>query len=358
MEIVEAPGDEAWDRFCEGSPGAWFWHTLAWRDYTLAYRPELASESRAFFVADGDEIVAAVPLMVEQHNRTPRLSFGGGDCWAPALAAGLSPARQSDAMRAALAHVDRIATVERAVRASFRVSPLAPGLEGCLPFLAGTTRAGYADLSATATVLDLSPTSETLLRRMTKGHRSDITRAGRSMTVDVDDAATVTEERFAEYRMLHEKAAGRVTRPARTFELMREWISRGTGLLVTARQEGRAVSCAYLNLYRGGAYYSSAATDPSVREPAGHLVQWSAIRWLQAHGFTRYEVGLQHFGPLPYEVPLAKELNIARFKRGFGGDLVPVPVREKWFDSAAFLSVASARAAAYAAGLEAGNAPA
>src|SRR5205085_12287855 len=60
MEILEAgaQGDAAWDDLCAASPSAWFWHTTAWRDYTIAYRPELKSESRAFYVSDGEERVA------------------------------------------------------------------------------------------------------------------------------------------------------------------------------------------------------------------------------------------------------------------------------------------------------------
>jgi hypothetical protein len=352
VEIVDGPDDKAWDDFCATSPSAWFWHTTAWRDYTLAYRPQLASQSRAFFVVAGDEVVAAVPLMLEQDGTIPELSFGGGDCWAPALAAELPSRRRLEALRRALTHADDVARAERAVRASFRWSPLVGGLEDFVAFLAETTRSGYADASTTATVVDLSQPRDALLHRMTKGHRSDITRAARSMTVEVTDKASVTPARFDEYRVLHEKAAGRVTRPARTFELMEEWISQGTGLLVTARKDGQPVSCAYLNLYRDGAYYSSAATDPLVLEPAGHLVQWSAMEWLQAHGFLRYELGRQQFGPLPHDVPSTKELNIARFKRGFGGTLVPVPVREKWFDPEAFRVEALARTAAYTAALE------
>jgi hypothetical protein len=353
VEIVEAPADDAWDAFCATSPGAWFWHTTAWRDYTLAYRPDLASTSRAFFVTDGSEVAAAVPLMAERHGTTPMLSFGGGDCWAPAFAPGLATATQFEVMRAALAHVDQVAGAEGAVRVSFRQSPLAPASTSFAPFLAETTRAGYADMSALATVLDVSQPTDLILRRMSKGHRSDISRAARSLSVEVFDAATITAAAFDEYRQLHALAAGRVTRPARTFELMARWIELGRALLLTARQEGRLVSCAYLNLYGEGAYYSSAATEPSFRQPAGHLLQWAAIERLHAHGFGRYELGLQQFGPLPHDVPTVKELNISRFKRGFGGALVPVPVREKWFDAGTYRRVSSARAAAYSAALDA-----
>ncbi len=356
MEVAAAPPDAEWDRFCLASPDAWFWHTSGWRDYTVAYRPDLASRSRSFVVTDGGEVVAAVPLMVERHGTATRLSFGGGDCWAPALVDGLTPAGRADALRIALAHVDRVASDDGAVRASFRLSPLSAGGGSCAPFLAETTRAGYADVGAAATVLDLSLPLDAILRGMRKGHRSDIARAARAFTVDITDATTDPASPFEEYRLLHAKAAGRVTRPARTFELMRDWIVHGTGVLLTARLDGVAVSCAYLNVFRDGAYYSSAATDPFIREPAGHLLQWAAVEWLQRRGIRRYELGLQQFGPLPYDVPSAKELNIARFKRGFGGNLVPVPVREKWYDGEAYRALAVERVASYVAALDAGRA--
>ena len=52
---------------------------------------------------------------------------------------------------------------------------------------------------------------------------------------------------------------------------------------------------------------------------------------MSERGFELYELGLQQFGELPYDAPSAKDLGLARFKRGFGGILRPLVTREKTF---------------------------
>ncbi|MCU1461468.1 MAG: hypothetical protein JWO37_1543 [Acidimicrobiales bacterium] len=356
LRVVEPAGesDDAWDHFCELSPDAWFWHTSHWREYTLTYRPDLESRSRAFTVVEDGETLAAIPLMVEHHDNHAELSSGAGPCWSPAFAPGLSPARRASAAIAVYRQIDVVAAEEGVVRAALRLSPLAHDrpVSG-ESFLTDTGRNGYIDISLSSLVIGVDRPLEELRREMTKGHRSDISRAARSFTIDVFDASSITDTAFDEYRLLHQKAAGRVTRPAATFQMMHRWVQEGRALLVTARRDGEAKSCALVNLFGRGAYYSSAATSPGLREPAGHAVQWATIEWLQARGYQRYELGLQQFGPLPHDVPSEKERNIARFKRGFGGSVVPLLTREKWYDASAYSLALEARTRAYADAVDA-----
>ena len=81
---IGAVDDRDWDEFCAASPSAWLWHTTAWREYTLNYRPELQSESRAFGVYDEGRLVAVVPLMIERDEDGWAFTFGGAACWSPA----------------------------------------------------------------------------------------------------------------------------------------------------------------------------------------------------------------------------------------------------------------------------------
>jgi hypothetical protein len=355
LEIVRANQLEngRWDDFCRKSEGAWFWHSESWRDYTLAYRPDLESRSLAFAAVAGDEVVGINPLMIEEREgaggRYRELSFGGDSCWAPAIA-GVRASRMA-AWRLVLDEVDAIAAAEGAARVSLRLSPLVPGFsDQAIEMLAATTRQGYLDVSLSTQVIDLEQPAEELRRQMSKGHRADITRGLRTMTWEAVDSGNLTPDAFSEYQQMHALAAGRVTRPAVTFEMMRDWIGRGWGALLRACAGTRAVGFTYLLLFGDGAYYASAANDPDfAREPVGHVLQAAAIEWLKGRGFRRYEVGVQQFGPLPHNLASEKDVNISRFKRGFGGTLMPLLVREKFYDPAMAKDVLAARVAAYAA---------
>lgn len=356
MNVVDQQelGDERWDQLCAEATGSWFWHTSAWRDYTLAYRPTLHSRSAAFAVMDGGEPVALVPLMIEDLPDGPgrRLSFGGDACWSPALVAGIDHGRGALAFRAALTHIDEVARETDALSVALRLSPLAQAIdEHTSLLLAATTRAGYGDISLCSHIVDLDVAREQLRAAMTKGHRADISRGRRTLRAVVATGAEAVAD-FNAYRAMHALAAGRVTRPERTFELMELWLATGLAALAKATKDDCPVGFAYLVLYGDGAYYGSAANHPDHgRDPIGHVLHAATMEWLQDRGVRRYEFGLQQFGPLPHDVPSGRDLGIAQFKRGFGGRSVPYIIREKWFSPQAYRDAWTIRTERYISAL-------
>jgi hypothetical protein len=348
--------DEAWDEFCALSPSAWFWHTTAWRDYTLAYRPDLETRSLAFGIEEDGRLLAIVPLTLERppDESGSAFSFGGGWCWAPALAPDLSPASASGVLRFVLDQVDALAQEHGAERGAFAVSPLVPDLAGtALRWLPAAVRAGYLDASRASQVVDLSEDVDQLLRAMTKGHRAAVGKGRKTMGVDVA-VGPGSGEVFEEYQRLHTLAAGRVTRPQHTFDLMQQWVERGDAVLFGATKDGRYAGFAYVLRFGTGAYYASAANDPGAAgEPVGQVLQWEAMTWLRDHGVRAYELGAQPYGTTPQDPASEKELNIARFKRGFGGEAAPLIVGEKYWSPAAFQAVRD-RLEAFAVRLEPG----
>jgi len=163
------------------------------------------------------------------------------------------------------------------------------------------------------------------------------------MEVDAFDGASVeSADAFDAYQQMHQRAAGRVTRPQRTFDLMRTWLGTGHAVLFAARRGGGFLGFAYVLRFARGAYYASAANDPDEsREPVGHAVQWRALTWLRDNGITTYELGAQPFGAVPHDDASEKELAIARFKRGFGGIAVPLFAGERYWTADAMAPVAA-----------------
>ena len=110
---------------------------------------------------------------------------------------------------------------------------------------------------------------------------------------------------------------------------------------------------ALISVYKDGAYYSSSCEDPEHNHlPIGHILQWKTMQWLKQHGIRRYEIGMQLYASQPHAVVSEKELKIAFFKRGFGGEAVPLWRGEKFYDRQFFLDTLAARAQAFAATLD------
>ena len=347
-----------WDRFCLESDDAWFWHTTEWLEFTLHFRPELKSESKSFFVTDGSRILAICPLILEiteyQGQEVKEFSYGGSFGFTPALANELSEAKRDELFKLVFRHVDELARDNQVQRISIECSPLSPRfLNSHLPEHNYLVKHGFIDVSLSTQVIDLSKSLQALRRGMRKGHRYDIDRGIRSLEFMVFDKDNITKVIFEEYRDLHHKAADRVTRPLVTFQMMHDWITQGNAILAAASLQGRFVGFAHVNTYKDGAYYGSAANDPDLpaQTPAGHALQWTVITWLKEHGFRYYETGLQQYGWLPHDFPSEKQINIARFKRGFGGYTVPLFRGEKYWSRQYYLRVGTERLQRYTSSL-------
>jgi hypothetical protein len=344
-----------WDRFCQQSDDAWFWHTTQWLKYTLHYRPELRPRSQSFLCLDDTQILAVCPLIHETHqteaSEIGEFSYGSDAGPAPAFANALPERTKKAAMKAVFSHVDFLAKRLNVQRSSFRMSSPAPSFwKSSVPQPNPLMKLGFCDTSMATQVIDLSIEGQQLLRNMRKGHRADISRAEKLMQAAVFDQDTITLEAFERYRLLHQKAAGRITRPLETFNMMYEWIRKGLGILSFASINGRDIGFALVSVYKDGAYYSSSCEDPEYNHlPVGHILQWKTIEWLKRHNCRHYEIGVQFYGSQPHTPISEKELKIAFFKRGFGGSAVPYWRGEKFYDSQYCFRVLNERAAKYAA---------
>ena len=356
FEIVPLTTDryEDWNVFCLKSPDAWFWHTTQWLEYTLHYRPELQPRCESFLCMQRGNVAAICPLIAETHasggETIIEFSYGGDAVPAPAFAEGLSRKSRKAAAHAVFTHIDALAERLQAGRVSFRISSIGPSFWSCqFPRANPLLRLGFNDVSLVTQVLDLALDETHLLREMRKGHRADITRAARILQATVLDRDNVTQERFDSYRLLHHKAAGRITRPRETFQMMLEWIRGGQAILCAATLEDKDVGFALVSVYKDGAYYSSSCEDPECNHlPIGHLLQWRAIQWLKQHGIRRYEIGAQPFSGQVHSTTSEKELKIGFFKRGFGGHSVAFWRGEKFYSREYCLRVLQDRAKIYA----------
>jgi CelD/BcsL family acetyltransferase involved in cellulose biosynthesis len=348
VEPLQPDAEAEWDAFCRAQANAFFWHTTDWTRFLLAAKPERAGRSLAFAIREGRELLAVVPLAIEQDE----LVLGAAPCWAPAVRDGLDEPRAAAVLRASLEHVDALAAEHGAVRAAFQLTPLTPA-PAAQAFAVEAIRAGYLDVGRVSQVLELEPGADALRRGMSKGHRAAVKRGVAEFAVELLSGPAASNAALHAFRALHEAAAGRQTRPPETFDQMAEWAQHGEGLLAMARSGDDYVGGSYVSVFGGRAYYLAAAMDRSLsHQPVGHALQWAAIEWLLARGVTSYELGLQQFGPLLHDVPTDKERNISRFKRGFGGVLRLAPAWEKWYSAAAFRDTVGARAEAYSTALD------
>lgn len=153
-----------------------------------------------------------------------------------------------------------------------------------------------------------------MFKRLTKGHRADVKRAERDgVRVETLYGGNYPDDMRA-FRDLHVKAAGRITRSLETWAIQQGWVWAGHAFLVLASKDALVAGALFI-VHGGRAYYASAARDPDApNEGAAHLILWRAMQWLGRNGYTELDMG-----PIPGVDAAEKEINVFRFKKGFGG---------------------------------------
>jgi len=347
MEIIKLTNEKYkdWDAFCLDSDNAWFRSTTGWLEYTLNYKPEFKPESKSFMVVENKEIIAVCPLILENINGVNEFSYGGYYNPAPIFKNSLSKKYKDKLMKFVFDEIDSLAKENEVKRIRLRLPALNKSFvekkEIAYNFL---LKFSYIDNSYNTQIIDLKKSIENLRREVRHGHDSDIDRASKVLTVEVFDKKNVTEKIFSQYAALHHEAAGRETRPKKTFDLMLDMIKDGNAFLVGAKKGGNFVGFAHFLLYKDNIYYSSGCNDPEYDNfPVAHFIQWSAIEWMNSRGYKFYEIGWRNTGPTLWDFPDKKQIAIGRFKRGFGGFTAPLFMGEKYFDKEYFKKIYAER---------------
>ena len=358
IEQLTAKENENWDAFCFQSDDAWFWHTTKWLKYTENYKPELKSKPLSFMLKNNQKIIGICPLFLETKRtvgeETKELLFGGSPAPIPALENGLSESIREKRYKLIFENIDNLAQEYQASRVTIRASPLSPiYIQSNYSQNNILMKYGYIPISLNTQIIDLTKNQATLWADIRHGHAYDINRGMKYIQATAFDKNNITKDVYLKYQQLHHKAAGRITRPQITFDLMYDWILHGYAILFVATINQQYVGFSYVYTYKSAAYYGSACTDPDhTQEPIGHVLQWKTIQCLKNCDFKLYEIGWQNYASLPYCISSKKEVDISTFKRGFGGFTIPQFIGEKYYNSQYYLKINTERIKQYALTLQ------
>lgn len=321
MKAVSCTEDtfKAWDEFCDASDDAWFWHTSHYLKYILKFKLERRSVSKSFFVTDDyNQVVALCPLFLERDGEgNIFFSFGGDFNPNPCLVNSLTLKQREKILDFIFQHVDSLAH-EHAVQAyNVRISILAENsFQHPYNYL---LRDGFIGNTINTKILDLSISRDELWRALNHGHQQNIKKYQEQLTVLVH-STNCPPETIEQYRLMHQQAAGRATRPAETFVLMYRWLKEAAAMLLEVRQSQSSVGFFLFAIYKNKAYYASSVTHPDFNNiPVGHRALWEGMQYLADQGVHYLEIGWQQEGDDLFRLITEKERRISYFKKGFGG---------------------------------------
>lgn len=181
----------------------------------------------------------------------------------------------------------------------------------------------FLDSSIISYVVDLD-CPHGLLESCRKGLRHDLIRVTQDpdFKLFVIDSKNASFDNHEEYRALHFKCSGRATRPKETFDLQFQKLLHGQAILVGVTYKQKNIAYAYFEYNADKAIYASGADDPDYDSlPLYHALVFAAMEYFKNNGVRYIDTGQPSSPSAQYDYyPDKKQLNIALFKRGFGGD--------------------------------------
>ncbi|MFA4833312.1 MAG: hypothetical protein WC619_00515 [Patescibacteria group bacterium] len=335
----------SWDKFCEESDDAWFWHTSDWLEYNLNYQPKMRPEVKSFLVVDNKRVVAVCPLILVEIDGVKEFSLSGVHGPMPAFSNDLPKKAKNKIMKLIFSQIDNLAGQSGVKRVKFNFSVLSKSfIETAELKFNFSEKFGYLNNNLNALVIDLKRPLDQLWKEVSHGHQADISRSAKILKANIFNRDNINDEIFNEYVKLHQKAAGRQTRPLATFDMMKKWIGQDKAFLVGAKKNNKFIGFSYFFLYKNNVFYGSSCNDPEFQQlPISHFIQWSAIKLMNEKKYKFYEIGWQIYNEGMSDYSSKKRINISKFEKGLGGEVKPLFMSEKYYDKSFFLKVYNSR---------------
>jgi hypothetical protein len=290
-------------------------------------------EDCSFIILSEETPVALVPLLIERIGNQKQASYCKGGYLPHPI---FNPHLGSKQIRSLEAKVFEAVTTQLNAKDAtcwfVEADVLSFGTDAIEDQLAA--RFGALDVSTQCHIVDLTKPDEDLWQQIRHSSKSIINKGLRTYGFKVYDRSNFTFEVGERHRLLHHKAAGRITRPIPTFHKMYSWVHEDHGLMFEQTYDNRTVQMIFVVLGKGTACGASAADDPDFVPPVPltHSMNFFIYKETQKRGVKYYDVGDTSYRDTMFNMRTVKERTISDFKRGFGQQTCPQK-RWIWFAS-------------------------
>jgi len=171
--------------------------------------------------------------------------------------------------------------------------------------------------------IKLEDSEKKLKSNIRKSYHSLINWGLRELNLEVKDAKNINLKDIMALRELHFEEAGRRTRSEKSWIAQFEQIKNTPSFLVNGFLENKLVTSGLFICNKNHCYYGvSASKRAFFDKPLFHAVMWTAILKAKKSDINFFETGFEIVNN-EEEIFSLKQKQIALFKSGFGGRLVP-----------------------------------
>ena len=169
-------------------------------------------------------------------------------------------------------------------------------------------------------VLDLHKSKTELKLDIRKSYKSLINWGDRELKKEIYTYTNITKKQIEEFRTLHFDVSGRYTRPIESWNKQFDIIKNNEGFVVLGYYNELLVTAGFFIFNEFSCIYGSSASKRELFEkPLFHSVMWDSILHAKKIGCNFFDIGEQNLDKISQNKLSNKELDIEKFKSGFGG---------------------------------------
>ncbi len=325
---------ETWDRWLEKFGGATYLHTSAWIKYISEFYNVIENASFCLLANDNSPL-AICPLILNKKETEDGkvLVIGSNELGIPVLSK-TSPIIRKKILKEVFKIYSDYAEEKKAVSMQMVDNPLTIKFCTRAPFpsdrMLEFEKYHLFQRVSNTIVIDLSNSENTLYEDMSKYHHRHIKRAAKKgFQVKVFNNESSIDELtdvFTRYKNEHFKSSGKLTRPQRAWDLMRQMIfDKRAELFINYDIHDNELSYLFCGQYYKMAYGWSQVNVGKYEKESSlrHYLEWEAISYYKKKGYHFYELGGRYYSPSPLFTPTKKQISIGIFKERYGGLLLP-----------------------------------
>ena len=190
---------------------------------------------------------------------------------------------------------------------------------------------GYAMTTGLVNILRIDTSDKRMWTKLRKSYKNLINKEKKILTYSIIDSNNIkdNENNFLNWIDLYSSAIKRGNRflTNEMIDTQREMIESNRAFLVIAYQNKEPVSGVMFDITEKKAYYSLSATLLTIEtknRAVSHYLIWKSLEYMVNINIEWLEFGAINYRNEVFHKADMKNINISQFKKGFGGEIVPV----------------------------------
>lgn len=176
------------------------------------------------------------------------------------------------------------------------------------------------DMPYNVRILELNKSKDYIWSQIRKSYKNIINQNLKVIKFKTYDSKNFNDDIGKKFILLHEKCSGKITRPIKSFIAMNDLIKKDKAMMFEQNIDNKTAQMELVLFGKNTAVGASIADDPDLNHklPLSHSMNFLIFNELANKNIDFYEIGLTNYNGNIFQSFSEKELNINKFKRGFG----------------------------------------